>query len=363
MAKGLLDPHRAEILRDVLLHESESGEIHSRGLSPMPLDTSNEVVQQLGSIDFSRLFALVNENTRDRIAPDSDSESRNNSSVSPLTLLEDLQDRFPFPPKSLRTAFRTKSQADLIRLAIDLALSSTVFSSEDAPLLPAQTTQISRPSTPDELFARTAGLSLNDQEAPPMSFNILPPRIDHTPSEDESPLVTESKVEATKALDEQPARTLLSEWTLGSDPANYVWKPWRDHPRPDFFSPATRPIRPLPSPRPSSLHRFPNSQPTVPTFKPHRPLSAQYPPTLTPISSFSPFPPPIVSLRPTESVPDLRKSIRDGIRSSPPIQPYSSPPPSGGEFPSTQVERGVFGGRPEAGARTKKKAKKRAGGF
>lgn len=358
--KWLTDPYSAEILRDVLLHESESGEIHSRALEPMPLDTSNDVVQQLGSIDFSRHFALVNENTRDRILPDS--EFRNTPGVSPATLLEDLQDRFPFPPKSLRTAFRTRSQADLIRLAIDLALSGTVLSSDDIPLLPAQTTQISRPSTPDELFARTAGLSLNEQEAPPMSFNVLPPRVDITHPEDESPLVIESKVEATKALDEVHARTLLAEWTVGSDPAAYVWKPWRDIPRPDFFSPATRPIRPLPSPRPSSLHRFPHSQPTIPTIKPHRPLSAQYPPTLTPISSFSPFPPPIVSLRPTESVPDLR-TTRDGVRSSPPIQPFSSPPHSASEFPNTQVERGVFGGRPEAGARTKKKAKKRAGGF
>jgi hypothetical protein len=348
--------HSAELLRESLLPEDHFLHRRSDILRQIPVDkTSSDLLPRLDQIDYTRDYITIHSITSDFMS------GASAHSVSNSTVFEGLDEGFPVP-SGASEAIRDRFWKDKIRLAIDLAMSRTVLASEDPPALSPLSAQITRPSTPDELFARAASLTLNEREAPPVSFSILHPRSLYRPpmrSEvmfDEEVQNVDEDIEGNpmKAIDMPSVRTILSEWTLGSDPREYTWTAWRDTLQSGIGTPTKRPIRPLPSPRTAPFRRSFPSQPTLPS---RGMFASQYPPSLaqTHVPKFNPFPTPITALGPTESVPALQEG-EYARSSSPPI-------PEMGQHPSTQMERGVFGGRLEVGLRTKKKARKRQGGF
>ena len=247
-----------------------------------------------------------------------------------------------------------RNQGDLNRLALDLALSTTILSSEELPVIGTSAT--SRPETPanvGDFLSRAANLSLNDKEPPPIIFHMLPPR--SVAAKDEDSDLNEPNAQA--ALQSLPGRSLLSEWTLGSDPSKYTWKAWRDPTTElELGLLHTRPIRPLPSP----LSPHPPAFAAQHTY-PHPPglsHSQPHPPTISTI-------PRPISSRTMETLGGTAAGTRGlgGFGSSGMIGEVRSSSPVLGEGemegPMTQVERGPFGGRVDG----KKKVKKRAGGF
>ena len=226
-----------------------------------------------------------------------------------------------FPPLSPNTEYRRRHRSHLLRLALDLSLSRTTLHTEDLsppPVLDA--TQ--RAEDEDDDVARAAQqLTLNDSAPAAITFSILHPRIE-APHQDWSEL---SEAETANhdfgttptmdALQAPTAKSILAEWSLGSDPSAYTWKGWKDSRQPSVAS-SSRQVRPLPSPRIL--------------------LAATQPP----------------ALQPAASVPTLRPA---------PVASTQAPQSSQeiGGFVQTQVERGPFGARPVG----KKKVKKRVGGF
>lgn len=242
---------------------------------------------------------------------------------------------FPASDAPSRRENPARHITDIYSLASDLALSRPILNSEElnSPATVALTaTQTSQADSPEDLFARVAGqLSLNDKEPGPATFSYLFPRFS------DNELTTLDAPGASDPLQSLSARNLLEEWTLGSDPKEYDWKPWDETaPRLSATIAATpvtpqrrdRAIRPLPTPR--SPARMTYSQPQPPT------------------------------LRPAASTPTLFRVPPNVARSSPPPEmPTSSFDMSG--FVQTQAEPGKFGAR--AGGGGKKKVKKRVGGF
>ena len=222
---------------------------------------------------------------------------------------------------------RTKDKEDYDRLATDLNLACYVYHSTPLTLPPTtvpRDTQTTSLDTPEDLFAR---VSLNDNEPPPITFSYF-----HQDRQNSNPAILSKPADPSS----MSARHLLSEWQLGADPGTYNWKAWLD---PATSAPELppRPIRPLPS-----------------TRSPLRPAFAKAPPIVQ--TSFQPVRA-RTELRPAESMPTSFKLPPAVARSSPPPMPQSS---QDFGFAQTQVEPGKFGGR--AGG-TKKKVKKRVGGF
>lgn len=244
-----------------------------------------------------------------------------------------LDDYIPsFPMDVLDADERSaKHKANHHRLADDLDLSRQVYHSTPLAMPPSTTpngTQTTSLDTPEDLFAR---VSLNDREPPPITFSYFR---NHGINPDSNSLPNPA------ALATMSARHLLSEWQLGTDPGAYSWKAWLD---PATLTsapePPVRPIRPLPG-----------------TRSPIRPTFAKAPPTVQTASASQPVGP-RTELRPAESMPTSFRLPPAVARSSPPPMPKSS---QDFGFAQTQVEPGKFGGR--AGG-TKKKVKKRVGGF
>lgn len=228
---------------------------------------------------------------------------------------------------------------DTFRLVLDLTLSRMIVHSE-SPTSVAPTPRGSQePQTADNLFERAEQLTLDDgtSKANEIPFRWLPPRRDidaGSPNDHDLP---------SDHLQTEAARTLLSEWTIGADPIEYDWKDWRREgslPR----TPIKRPVRPLPSPR--TTYGFAQSQPDIRYRPPY--LSQPQPRQLPPYSQHA------------NAIPQVFAHTQ-AMRSSPPpvLQSSQSLQDLG---PSTQAERGPYGGRPEVKAR-KKAVKKRIGGF
>lgn len=231
---------------------------------------------------------------------------------------------------------KQRIQQDCHRLVLDLVLSHTVVHSEDVQSSSAASPRASLGAieTPEDLFQRTQNLTLDDQSK--IEFNHLIPR-DRSPDPESTQQAQPPDKDFDSLLQTKSARRLLGEWQLGSDPSDYTWTEWRDpHHQPD--TPIRRPVRPLPSPR--TAQRFAQSQPTF----------GRYVPNQIPTSQINANP----------LLPNIRP-FQSNMRASPPpvLQSSQSYPDIG---PSTQIERGVFGGRLEPKAR-KKPAKKRVGGF
>jgi hypothetical protein len=227
---------------------------------------------------------------------------------------------------------------DTLRLVLELTLSRMIVHSDSVAPAPAATPRSSQePQTADNLFERAEQLTLNDggSKTNEIPFHWLSPRNTFEGEE-------QAHDNPDARLQTDTARTLLSEWTVGTDPAEYKWSDWRrEGSAPP--TPIRRPVRPLPSPR--TTGGFAQSQPDL----------RYRPPTLA-----QPQPrrwPPLT--QPFNSVPQIMAHTQI-MRSSPP--PVQSSQPAHDPGPSTQVERGPFGGRLEGKSR-KKAAKKRVGGF
>lgn len=244
---------------------------------------------------------------------------------------------------------KDRIQHDTQRLVLDLVLSRTVVHSEDPQALttPPQRAGSNAVAieTPEDLFQRTQDLTLDEQ--PKIEFRHLIPRetFDETQA-DSSRQVQPPDKDPKAHLQSSSARQLLGEWQIGSDPSEYIWSGWRDtstQSQSQVPTPHRRPVRPLPSPR--APQRAAQSQPTLGRYVP------EIPPTHAPTFALPP------TVRPLTFQPTANTNARS---SPPPVLQSSQAYPDIG--PSTQVERGPFGGRLETKAR-KKPAKKRVGGF
>ncbi|KAL7420183.1 hypothetical protein Q5752_005149 [Cryptotrichosporon argae] len=229
---------------------------------------------------------------------------------------------------------------------LEVQLARVVVHTEPAA---ARTGTAERPTSPDDLFAAAAGLSLNDDEPPPVRFALLGPRADAHTGRPRARAEAAKAAAAASALQGRSARALLAEWDAGALPGAYVWRGATaaddDEPaHPPLSSQrappeSQRPIRPIPA-RTGSPAR-PLSQPhfgAPPILR--RPATPPVPPAHT-LSS---------PTRPPRSPPPLRAAL-----SSQP-HPLSSP---GAPAVQTQIERGAHGARPVK----KKSSKKRMGGF
>ena len=249
--------------------------------------------------------------------------------------------RFLFPDSTDIIRVPERHQEAVHRLALDLSLSRLVLHTNDCGLNTEQSkTQLIAldPEDDDDDVARAAGqLTLRESEAPRIIFSYLhPPSFESNFIHSSLPeVVSQDAIQlAEDELQSPTARALLSEWTIGEDPKAYAWTPCRDTTRQGSVSTTTgRPVRPLPSPRP-----------------------AQGPQTFTGAATQPPH------FHAATSVPSLMPSI-PAFGSIPSIPMTQIPRSSAGEptgYMQTQVERGPFGARPGA---TKKKVKKRVGGF
>ncbi|ORY30819.1 hypothetical protein BCR39DRAFT_587775 [Naematelia encephala] len=310
--------------------EDQARSIRGQLLKPLPLGPStSEDLSRLDNIAFDRYFNVVSLDT--------------GAGGCRIPSLDELE-------KAFRDgSYRTR--CDIRRLAFDLALSNVVLSSD--LILPPPAVAEPRMldiGSPEDLMAR---ITLNEREAAPVTFGFLTPHITESESlSDNEPEAGPSRIPNANARPDRPetafespsVRSLLSEWQVNESPESYIWKPWRDTlSTPDR---SDRPIRPLPSsPRQSQIPSF-LTQSSFPS-KPHMQPSA---------------------LRAALSVPSLVPPVPMAF-SSPPravgaMQSQESLDQEGGgaeDWPSTQIERGKFGGKlPEKG---KKKVKKRVGGF
>ena len=297
-----------DLVRD--LFNGEWTKTRSNLLAPLP-GVKRDTVSDFIRLDMSRHLPVVT-----RLEPDA--------------TLTELEIEYPAISKTteMSAPMRARHEDNLIKLATNLILSRTVLSSEmlTGTSKSSQAATFERAETPDELFARATGqLSLNDQQPRSVEFTYLSPK----PKADcEGDNQTPNSTEPLDALENATVRAMLDEWSVGSDPKEYDWKPWRGDLIHDSTTPYLRPIRPLPSPRPSPT-RVAGTQPPL--------------------------------LRPAISVQTIMSFSPPMARSSPPPMMPSS---SGVEMVmQTQVERGPFGGRTGGVGGGNKKVKKRIGGF
>jgi hypothetical protein len=301
------------------------------------------------------------------------------SNIPPAhALIRNLEDSFLPKGNSLPAQSRKVVRQDIDRLATDLMLSATIHASD--PIEPlSQGDDVPAEESPDDLFARTELLSLNDKDSgpPPVKLSYLIPRnvidLAHAEGEQNS---TEEVIGPNNldALQRSNVRSLMAEWEIGSDPAAYTWKSWASDTtgvRTTTASPqrTNRLIRPLPgSPRSSQVFQTQLATQSLPLVQSS--VQSRYAPpsvqsqiqshTLN-VAQTSP------RIRQDYSMPTLGSGGRlPTMRSSPPpAMAGSSQIQSDSQhdygMASTQVERGPFGGRPEKAK--KKPGKKRVGGF
>ena len=144
-------------------------------------------------------------------------------------------------------------------LAVDLALSTRILSSEPLPTAKPIDAEAARPAlTPEDVLQRAAKLTLDEEGPPKVSLHYLP----------EAAVLDDEEGLPRPDIQIPTIRHLLSEWAPSADPKDYAWKSWVDPPdgdRPlEQTSTQTRPIRPLPSPRGSPRP----SQYAAPVFAP-----------------------------------------------------------------------------------------------
>ena len=283
----------------------------------------------------------------------------------------------------LQNACKRDAQ-DAATLAVDLALSTRILSSEPLPTAKPIDAEAARPAlTPEDVLQRAAKLTLDEEGPPKVSLHYLP----------EAAVLDDEEGLPRPDIQIPTIRHLLYEWAPSSDPKDYAWKSWVDPPdvdRPlEQTSTQTRPIRPLPSPRGSprpSQYAAPVFAPTasrtlgIPSlYQPRAYTQASQPvPYSLPaptrqkgvpvvmshtqrLASPRPSPPPSPIPGPGRAA-NVSPTIRRQAARSPEALTGSLATPAQG-WAATQVERGPFGGRPTGTGEKKKKPKKRLGGF
>ncbi|WWC97298.1 hypothetical protein V866_004177 [Kwoniella sp. B9012] len=385
-----------DLARDCIYPEPT--ELQSHLLSPLPIHPqgSKVTIDSLTQMNLSKNLPVISrfgndlpihDNCRPQFRTIANKDTSTDLDISPSNTYEILRESFPMSKKN-----------DVAQLALDLSLSTTIFSSEPIVMPFDDAHHNTQMTEPDDLFTRAAGLSLSEKEPPKITYHHLIPQLNHI-DDDEVGMVIGKEKENEDELQDLTARGLLNDWKLSSNPLEYTWKSWR---RDDEFDDHTishrepvrsqtqtqaqtqtqiqvkmslsqtqneRMIKPLPS---HSQSQFRYSQPTLSTFarpQQHSQFSYRTPPSLSTIEPQS-----LIQsnrsrgLTPTFSLPNLRHYPPDlGLsRSSPPPQPHgpvsSQPPTEEVQWAATQVERGPFGGRGDK-EKKKKKEKKRIGGF
>ncbi|WWD22865.1 hypothetical protein CI109_107360 [Kwoniella shandongensis] len=364
-----------DLARDSLY--SQSSKIHSHLLAPLPIHTQAvaTTLESLDKVDVSRRLPVAAGISSSLSVYQDARPPIEGSSATPsvMTIFNQLQQSFPTSMENT-----ARSRMDAAQLALDLALSRLVLSSDDLSIVRVKESQAQQerersgtPVEPDDLFAQAAGqLSLKEKEPPKIKFHFLTPRPNANENEIDGEAVSESLEDGLQGL---TARGLMNDWKLGEDPTEWRWSSWRKDDDTNLIgqtqsSYPNRVIKPLPSPRhsPSIRTQVPNqsqkqsqnSFPTLQTFS-RPPQSQTQPPFAFPV-------PP--SLGQTQNLSQTTKSlpqppVRGMQRSSPPPSAVPMGDDDGGGmkgWASTQVERGVFGGREKKG---KKGGKKRVGGF
>ncbi|WVQ85167.1 hypothetical protein IAT38_007332 [Cryptococcus sp. DSM 104549] len=322
---------------------------HSHLLSPLPIDplAVRSTLERFDSLNLSKYLPIAttllptNPVLADCTAP----LSQGDGPLAATSVFFDLLDIHP-------NQSNTNSRLDTAQLALDLALSQTVFASDNLlPPLPPQRGRSVQPGNepapePDDLFARAAGqLSLNDKEPPKIELKVLLPKAGEL---DDLDMGEGAGAQAEDRLQGLTARGLMADWKVGEDPAAWSWSTWRGPEEEELGrSSSLRPKAPglptIQSTQPSFSHTLPTPRPTPSATQPQS-FSHLVPPTLG------------VSATPAET-PRPRPHQRS---SPPPSMPGVADESQGLMWASTQVERGPFGGRLE---KKKKTAKKRVGGF
>lgn len=364
-----------------MLAEGEPKRSHLLRPLPLLLLVETETVN-LSSLDYTRDLHIVHTHTIPSSAVDTHLSNTDGGPMTSLSaILETL--RTAYPERADTQAAKSRHRKAVEALAVDLALSTAVLSSEAVAILAEEEAQAER-NADDEMLARAAGLSLSEAGPPAVTFSVLKPRLPAEDVEDEAD--GEAVPHPLLGSIQQPtARSLLAEWTI-SPPSSYTWRPWLSPPEGDagthppahltIVAPtAQRPIRPLPSPR-SSRPGSPNanlaaapksfSQPAAPR-RDAPPIIVQSQPALQgwnqprrkpgSVSAFanSGFGP-----RGSSPLAEERGRGRDSIGGEQGGGEGSQGLGLSQSLVATQVERGPFGGR---GGEKKKKVKKRVGGF
>jgi hypothetical protein len=329
----LAHQNSGDLARDAVCEEG-AGRAHALLPLDIPATSFNSEIASLDTIDLAKYdlhraaMLPVQCLTNDRTATD------------PMT---DIFSTFAGSSKSPIVNSDSRYKRDTQRLILDLTLSRLVIHSEDiSNALPVRASQ--EPETADNLFERTGQLTLNDDsENRPdhLALKWLVPKVNFDDAGD----IPEPDKPTEGSLQTPAARALLSDWSIGSDPTQFIWKDWRRETS-AVPSPVRRPVRPLPSPRGSAVKTFAQSQQES-RYRP--PVIAQPRPQWQP------------TLHGSNSIPNIMAHTQNA-RSSPPPVLNSSQSYQDLVGASTQVERGQFGGRPDNRIR-KKAAKKRVGGF
>jgi hypothetical protein len=378
----IADRSSAELARDSVLGEGEPKRSHLlRPLPLLPLVEAEAV--NLSSLDYTRDLHIVHTHTIPSSAVDT---HLSNTDGGPMTsvsaILETL--RTAYPERADTQAAKARHRKAVEALAVDLALSTAVLSSEAVAVLAGEDVPAER-NADDEMLARAAGLSLSETGPPAVTFSVLKPRLpadDDAEDEEDGEAVIHPLI---GSIQQPTVRSLLAEWTI-SPPASYTWQPWLSPPegetesqppaRLTIIAPtAQRPIRPLPSPR-SSRPSSPNpnlaaapksfSQPAAPR-RDAPPIIVQSQPALQSWNqprkkpgSVSAFANSGFGPRGSSPLAEERGRTRDSIGGEQGGAEGSQGLGMSQSLAATQVERGPFGGR---GGEKKKKAKKRVGGF
>ena len=235
-------------------------------------------------------------------------------------------------------------------LGLNILLSSIVLHTDD--YLSPTSAGSRKNETAEETVAKAAERLTISDEPKGFSPTVLHPMLHHHESPESSDEATSSEV-LLGGLKNDAVVSLLGEWQLGTDPAGYVWRPWREtptsSPQPGHIT--GRNIRPLPSPRATGLSATqPVSDDRSTGVSRPQPLSGRSVPTI---------------LRAAASVPTIVPASLEPRRGSPlgrraPSSRPTSPTIDVMLGPNTQIERGPYGGRT---AVKKKTTKKRIGGF
>lgn len=362
----MLIQNRSDLARDALAEHRSDRRTHAlvpMSIHPESFKSDLELVTDLDTTKYS-LFPIITPHHNSQASASTTPAMGVNrtTAVAAPGRYDELLSTYT-ARNGLDTREKDRIQQDTQRLVLDLILSRTVVHSEDPQAQTPPPPQRAGSSamtieTPEDLFQRTQDLTLDEQ--PKIEFRHLIPREMFDETEPDSIRQAQAPDKDPKALlQSSSARQLLGEWQIGSDPSQYSWSGWRDplsqsQSQPQAPTPHRRPVRPLPSPR--APNQAAQSQPTLGRYVPeiqsiHAPTFA-LPPTVRPLTFQSGM------------NANTNTNTNTNARSSPPpvLQSSQAYPDIGYIGPSTQVERGPFGGRLETKAR-KKPAKKRVGGF